>query len=433
MIPDTFGLSPVYENASGERGSDPRTLTRSYAIDETALAGYLLFSHVPTPTTIYQDVKRVQSPPISFSASPITGGIREAGREILSLLRASTLRGVPAGDSPVGVYLSGGLDSSLIAALLVEAGVKVIGFTLDFGNPKDSELAFAEQVASFLKIPLRRVCCGPREVAQTWGATMAALPLPYGDAVTVPLYLLGNIARQEVSVVFNGEGGDQLFGGWANKPLIAASAYGEQDLYRAYRATYHRFDSHLKSLWPGHPSVQVNDWLAVGLEVMPDAPLLHRLRAANIALKGAQNIAPRCVALGACHGLRIEAPFFDEALAALTFQLSPEAFLSGACEKAILKEASRGLLPDEILFREKRGMGVPSADWCLPRFGPVGRRVRSLLGSRKIKREGRFDPTFIKGLLAGYDPTPAGFRRRRIGEKLWTLATWELWREVHSL
>ncbi|MGC4046924.1 MAG: asparagine synthase C-terminal domain-containing protein [Armatimonas sp.] len=428
MTPDIFGLSPVYENSQGERGSDPRRLTRANTIDEAALAGYLLFSHVPTPKTIYTDVKRVMPPvPVSFSASD------NGGTDVLTLLRRAVQKRLPKENSPVGVYLSGGLDSSLIAALLVEAGVKVIGFTLDFGVPKDGELAFAEQVASHLKIPLRRVLCGPKEVARAWEPTMSALPQPYGDAVTVPLYLLGLVARQEVSIVFNGEGGDQLFGGWVNKPLVAAIAYGEQNLYTSYRTTYHRFDGRLSSLWPTHPPLSVEDWLAVGLEVTPEAPLIHRLRAANIALKGAQNIAPRCVALGSCHGLRIEAPFFDEALTEYTFQLPPEAFLSGACEKAILKEAGRSLLPDEILYREKRGMGVPSADWCLPRFGPVGRRVRSLLGSRRIKRERRFDPAFIKGLLAGYDPTPAGFRRRRVGEKLWTLATWELWRDVHAL
>ncbi len=409
---------------------DPRTLTRTRQIDEQALAGYLLFSHVPRPNTIFADVSLPPAPLPGFAGG---GGWNSSLLGLGELLRAAVRSRLPESDEPVGVFLSGGLDSSLVAALLVEAGAKVIAYTLDFGMPYDGEIAFAEQVAQHLKIPLKKVRCGPKEVARAWESTVQAMPQPFGDAVTVPLYLLGKAARKEVRTVFNGEGGDQLFGGWANKPLVAAAAFGAADLYEAYRATYHRFDGVLDKLWPGCPDVSVESWLALGLELLPSAPLIHRLRAANLALKGAQNIAPRFVALGKCHGLSVVAPLFDEALTAHTFTLPPEAFLQGAYEKVALKEAGRGLLPDEILRREKRGMGVPSAEWCLPRFGPVGRRVRTLLSSRRIKREGRFDPAFVKNLLAGNDPTPAGFRRRRVGEKLWTLATWELWREVHSL
>jgi asparagine synthase (glutamine-hydrolysing) len=424
VTPDAFGLNPVYETPPGERGGDPRSLTKTRTIDDVALAGYLTFSHVPSPLTIYTDVRRLPSAPLR-SALP--------GGDVVGLLRAAVRARIPEGREPVGVFLSGGLDSSLVAAMLVEAGVETIAYTLDFGQSVGGETEFAQVVAAHLRVPLRTVSCRPCDVARAWEATLVAMPQPFGDAVCVPLWLLGKAAKDEVRTVFNGEGGDQLFGGWANKPLVAAAAYGETDLYAAYRSTYHRFDSQLSALWPGHPDVAIDDWLAVGLEALPEAPLLHRLRAANIALKGAQNIAPRCVAMAACHGLSVQAPFFDDALAAHTFTLPPGAFLSGACEKAILKDAARGLLPDEIIFREKRGMGVPSTEWCLPRFGPVGRRVRSLLSRRRIRREGRFDPEFVSELLTGRDTTPAGFRRRRVGEKLWTLSTWELWREVHSL
>lgn len=437
MTPDLFGLNLVYENASGERGVDPRTLTQACQIDDAALAGYLTLSHVPTPTTIFADVRRVSA----LTPSPNNGersSIIEGQGVIHDSLRAAVRSRLTDASRPVGVFLSGGLDSSVVAALLVESRANVIAFTLDFGPDANGETEWAEAVAAHLEIPIRKIACGSREVAGAWEATARALPQPFGDAVCVPLFLLGQAAKNEVSEVWNGEGGDQLFGGWANKPLVVAQAFGATDLRAAYLDTYHRFHGSLDALWPTHPTISPESWIAPGLDALPDAPLLHRLRMANVLLKGAQNIAPRCVALGAAHGLKVVAPLFDEALLEATFALPPEAFLVGACEKAVFKHAARGLLPDEIVFREKRGMGVPSAEWLferqvLRRPGPVARKLRSALSTRNLKREDRFDPAFVGTLLSGIDNSPAGFRRRRVAEKLWCLGMWEVWREVHSL
>jgi Asparagine synthase (glutamine-hydrolyzing) len=128
----------------------------------------------------------------------------------------------------VGVFLSGGLDSSVVAALLVKAGVKVRAYTLDFGEAGIPEYPWAEQVAYSLKIPLVKVDARPHRIKQVLHSAVKALDLPFGDGVTVPLYLLNEAASQETDLVFNGEGGDQLFAGWTNKPLIAAGIYQAQ-------------------------------------------------------------------------------------------------------------------------------------------------------------------------------------------------------------
>ena len=457
MTPDLFGLEPVYRSDSGQSGMDPRALTANRTVDDEALAGYLAFSHVPTPRTIFADVARLSralplpgafvshgrpSSAAEEGAKGYAAGDAERevrGENLQTLLRDAVRSRLTTADLPVGVYLSGGLDSSVVASLLVEAGAKVTAYTLDFGPGLSEEIPLAEAVATQLKIPLRKVSCREVDVSRAWDAAAAALPQPFGDPVCVPLYLLGKAAKAEVGEIWNGEGGDQLFGGWANKPLIAAQVFGASDLTSVYLDTYHRFHGRLGALWPGHPNVSLEGWIAPALSALPpDNPLMHRLRMANVLLKGAQNIAPRCVALGACHGLKVVAPLFDAPLLDATFNLPPEAFLSGACEKVALKEAARRWLPERIVYREKRGMGVPSAEWLLGRGmlgrrGPVGRRAAAALSEKKLRREGRFDPAFVKNLLDGSDPTAAGFRRRRAGEKLWTLAMWEVWREVHSL
>ena len=145
--------------------------------------------------------------------------------------------------------------------------------------------------------------------------------------------------------------------------------------------------------------------------------LLHRLRAANLLLKGAQNILPRATQLAEAHGLWMRAPFFDRALTDWTFTLPANWFLHGACEKYLLKRAAEPYLPPEIVWREKRGMGVPTTQWC---FGPLKREVSHRLSTGRLKRDGWFNPTTVKELRRGNDE-PGAYRYRRVGEKLWAL------------
>jgi asparagine synthase (glutamine-hydrolysing) len=448
---DPFGLYRVYTAREVDGtlwfASDPRPLRSIVGggiVAPAALHGYLCFSHVPSPLTLWEGIteggERAPIPPSAVRESAPWA----RARELRTLLREAVARRL--GQSrEVGVYLSGGLDSSLVAALLVEAGAAPHLFTLDFGPPHDAELPLARAVAAHLKRPLHVVSARPADVRAALEGTARALPQPFGDGVTVPLYLLGAAARRHVAEVWNGEGGDQIFGGWANKPMIAALLYGDTSEAREiaeYRETYHRFDKLEDRLYTpalrqatAAARVDAADWIRPALDRETHPTLLHRLRAANLALKGAQNIAPRMVALAACHGLQVRAPFFDRALAEWSFTLSPDLLLAGACEKYLLKSvAADGYLPPEIVWREKRGMGVPTADWCLERGGPLRRETERCLSARAIAAEKRFNAEFVRNLLRGVDPAPQGaFRRRRVGEKIWALLFWETWRKVHGV
>lgn len=269
-------------------------------------------------------------------------------------------------DEPVGVFLSGGLDSSVVAALLVQAGVKVRAYTLDFGNAGIPEYPYAEQVAQFLKIPLIKVAAEPNDIKNALIPTVEALDLPFGDAVCVPLYLLSQRASQETQIIFNGEGGDQLFAGWTNKPLIAAGVYqsenpaGEETFIQQYLRTFHRLWGYESQVYQPEIYAEIEnlhpeDWLLTALDASECPSLLHRLRRASLMLKGAQNIHPRATALGLANGLWVRSPFCNLDLAHWTFRLSGELCLQGACEKYILKRAVENWLPPEIVWRQKRG------------------------------------------------------------------------------
>ncbi|MBD2505282.1 asparagine synthetase B family protein [Anabaena azotica] len=336
-------------------------------------------------------------------------------------------------DEPVGVFLSGGLDSAVVAALLVQAGIKVIGYTLDFGNAGVSESPYAEIVAQHLQIPLVKVDANPTKIKKALIATVQALDVPYGDGVTVPLYLLGQRASQDTKVIFNGEGGDQLFAGWTNKPLIAAGVYqienssGGGDFLQQYLRTFHRLWSYEAQIYQPDIYEQIQkihpeDWIAEALDPKYTKSILHRLRRASLMLKGSQNIHPRATALGFAHGLNVRSPFCDLSLAQWTFQLSGELCLQGACEKYILKRSVENLLPSEIVWRQKRGMGVPLTSWCLNEFWhEIGR----WLNPGKLRLENRFYPHLAAQIAEG--KLSGTIQGRRVGEILWLLIMWQFW------
>ncbi|HEX6370492.1 MAG TPA: asparagine synthase C-terminal domain-containing protein [Longimicrobium sp.] len=428
----------MYALRLGDRthtAADPRALRRldgaPRGVDSAALHGYLCFSHPPGERTLFAGIGRIPAP-APWRELPAPADEDSAVRTLRALLGASVERMLGA-ERDVGVYLSGGLDSSLVAALLARAGARVHLFSLDFGPPWDAELEHAQAVAAHLGRPLHRVRARPRDVSRALEPTAATLHQPFGDPVTVPLFLLGQAARDHVSTVFNGEGGDQLFGGWATKPMLAAEAYGGAGYSReaAYLATYHRFHGAEDQLLTpaARAAIGTTDagaWLRPALDAPGLPTLLHRLRAANIRLKGAQNIAPRMTQLAAAHGLQARAPFFDQALAEWTFTLPADFFLRGASEKHLLKRAAEGLLPPALIDRPKRGMGVPATEWLRGWTSPLRWEAARRLSPRRLRRDGWFRPEYVAALRRG-DDDPGETRRRRGGEKLWALLMLHLW------
>ncbi len=416
-------------------------------VEPAGLYGYSCFSYVPTPLTPVRDVQSVPAGvelrwtlgkvvPVTIgkfqwqqSPNQITDE-RVAVAQLQALLQSAIQRQIQdLPDRPVGVLLSGGLDSSIAAALLVQNGVKVRAYTLDFGIAGSSELPYAEQVAAHLQIPLIKVPVNPKLVRQHLQATSRALDSPYGDGVTVPLYLLNQAASQDVSVIFNGEGGDQLFGGWTNKPLIAASIYGEStDLIKPYLQTFHRLYGYENCSF--HPQLMAQlqslnpaDWIGDALDPVHTSELLHRLRRASLMLKGAQNIHPRASNLASWHGLKVRSIFCDLPLAEWTFSVSGNLHLQGACEKYILKRAVENILPAEIVWRTKRGMGVPLTAWLLQElWSDLGQ----WLNPQVLQQAGYWQSDLASRLASG--KFSGSIQGRRIGEILWLVIMWEQWR-----
>ena len=431
-------------------------LLTSPSVSLAALYGYSCFSYVPTPLTPVEDIVALPAgigqtwrvdgsgyllSPHSYclldwqeNPDPIDNE-QVAIAQLQTLLKAAVERQIAdLRDEPVGVILSGGLDSSIVAALLVQAGIKVRAYTLDLGDSSVPEYPYAEQVAQWLKIPLIKVDATPRQIKPALIPTIQALDLPFGDGVTLPLFLLHQAASHDTRIIFNGEGGDQLFAGWTNKPLIAASIYkaehpdSNKSFEHHYLRTFHRlwgYESQVfqPAVYAQIQHLQPQNWLYPALDSTSTRSLLHRLRRASLMLKGAQNIHPRATNLAFAHGLQVRSPFCDLPLAQWTFQLSGELCLQGACEKYILKRAVDSWLPPEIVWRRKRGMGVPLTSWCLKEWW----RVLGLwLNPGILQAEGRWQPDVAARIAFG--DLGGMIQGRRIGEILWLLIVWQLWR-----
>jgi asparagine synthase (glutamine-hydrolysing) len=319
---------------------------------------------------------------------------------------------------------------------LQKAGVGVRAFSLDFGA-KSVERPQARIVAEHLGLPLTFVEAGGERIAPVLLDLVWKLDLPFGDAVTGPLYLLGRAAREAgLPAVFNGEGGDQFFGGWTSKPMIAAELYAglyeDDSREERYLRSYHRFYGREERLYTpafrervGGPG-QRRAHLAPYVHSEAAETFLNRVRLADIALKGSQNILPRAERMSNAWALDARVPLFDRALAELSFTLPPAMKLHGACEKYVLKLIMQRHLPREVVWRRKFGMSVPVTDWVL---GPLRPAIEELLGPASLARRGFFRSEYVEQLRRGQND-PDETRRRRIGERLWALAMLEAWLRV---
>ena len=420
------------------------------AVDPSTLHQYLTFSFVPGEAVPIRGIRRLlpgsilrhvrgqsQITPYFRLVERIDEGLRDvktAVRTIRRLGKRAVQRRL-LDQEKVGLFLSGGLDSSSVAVWLKECGASVHVFSLDFGE-HSVEREQAKLVASSLGFEQTWVPVSGEQIASVFPDVVHRLDLPFGDPVTAPQYLLGRAARDAgLHAVFNGEGGDQLFGGWTSKPMIAAEVYA--GLYESeassreerYLRSYHRFYGLEDELYtedfkreigpPGQRRAHLTPYLAEAGETF-----LHRVRLADISLKGSQNILPRAERMANGWGLDVRTPLFDRALAEAAFRLPPELKLHGACEKYVLKLAMQAELPEEIVWQKKFGMSVPITDFVLSE--PLASIVEDHLGEAAVQKRGLFRPEFVQALRAGHD-VPGETRRRRVGERLWTLLMLEAW------
>jgi asparagine synthase (glutamine-hydrolysing) len=353
------------------------------------------------------------------------------GRSLIGQAVADLL---PDPGAPQAVFLSGGIDSSLVTAELCrQARAPVHSYAIHFGDRYPNELAFARAVAEHCGTVHHELRIRPRDFIPRLPEIVRHLDEPIGDPVTMPNFVLGeHVAEQGFRFVFNGEGGDPLFGGPKNLPMLLHHWYGVPGGFepgfreRAYLALYRRaFEEIDPLLQPAFraridPQQDLDAVLTPFFEAPIPATFLDRLIAINARLKGAHLILPKVERMLAAAGLTPLSPLFDERLFRLTFQLPGHLKLHQGVEKVLLKQAYRDALPTSTINRPKSGMRVPVYFWFR---GDLKRYARARLSPRRLEAQGLFRADRVAQLLRYETEDGPG----RYGIRLWMLLMFQLW------
>lgn len=354
----------------------------------------------------------------------------EHALRLRQLLEQATARRLPR-TGPAGVLLSGGVDSSLVTALaakLHDGGVR--SYSISFGGDTPNELAYSGLVATHCHTRHRVLTVSGERVAARLPETVALLDSPVGDPLTVPNLLLAEaVAADGMDAVLNGEGGDPVFGGPKNLPMLIHELHrdepGTESRARAYLDSYRKCHGDLPVLLTPGVLAELADappltgLVAPYLRQGPMRSLLNQLLHTNLRTKGAHHILTKVERITAATGLEGRAPLFDRAVIDYAFRVPPRWKLAGTSEKWILKEAVRDLLPATVVDRPKSGMRVPVQQWL---DGPLRELGDDLLLGPSTRARGLFREDTLRTWLHR-----EGTLLPRQGGKLWLVLTLELW------
>jgi asparagine synthase (glutamine-hydrolysing) len=436
----------------------PRTMRRAI---HNLPPGHMLVSDTTgvrvTPYWRAEDFA-VRSPVPAVSRVTAAGAVRDA-------MRQAVARELIA-DVPVGIFLSGGLDSSLLTALAAEHFEHggIFTYTVSFGNPSYDESAPAALVASRFRTAHRTVSCDADNLRRALDLMRDRLDEPLGDPAILPTYLLSEAARQDVKVVLSGEGADELFGGYPT--YLGHRAAGA---FARLPAALRRAITGAVMAWPSSPRKVTLEFLLKRFVASAALPPLTRHfewfgalgpmaldstlgpnAASGLAEAREELEAKGTMALGQrdlldgmllldfltylpndlltkvdratmLASLEARAPFLDRQVMELGLGLPSVLKVDGFNLKAVLREAARPLLPRPVLSRRKRGLSVPIAAWINE---GLRAEVDRVLEPRRLDAEGWLRSPSVHRLLEEHRQGRADHARR-----LWSIIVFQRWLE----
>ncbi len=480
---DRMGQKPLFycETVSGGFvfGSEPKALLAHPEVprrlDHRGLARYLFYEYIPAPHSIWEGFKKLSPAHVLIreggistvrrywdSPEPVDSPapFEESAARFWDDFRASVGRHRRS-DVPLGVFLSGGIDSSSVAAALaeLEPARNIRTFSIGFEDRSFDESEHARAVARHLGTDHRERTFSASTVLDLLPEVSSWLDEPFGDASILPTHLLSRFAREEVTVALGGDGADELLAGY---PTFAAERASSlfQRLPRAARSLAGAavgklpvdhgnisLDFKLKQFLRGasEPLALAHQrWLGSfsGPEIADvlvdregfDVEGEHLARACSLATGSdpltrslrlyqdtylPDDILAKVDRASMARGLEVRAPFLDADLVD-SIQRLPSSYKYGrGMTKRLLKRAASGRLPASILERPKKGFGIPVARWLR---GPLAPMMGSLLAPDRLRGQGLFQPEEVARRIEEHR---SGVRDHR--KPLWTLLMFQLW------
>jgi asparagine synthase (glutamine-hydrolysing) len=453
MARDRFGIKPLYWTEDGSRlrfASSTQALLGAggvdTAIDPVALHNlFTLHAVVPAPRTVLAGVRKL--PPAHWLRIDAGGRRTETAYwqldarrpaepmadgdwidAIQDALQNAVRKRREIADVPVGVLLSGGLDSSLLVALLAENGVSDLHtFSVGFEDTPEeagSEFEYSTPVAERYQTRHHQLRVPNAEVLERLPEAVDAMAEPMFGQDAVAFYLLGERVSREIKVVQSGQGADEVFGGYFWYPRIAAETSGEpvDRLRKHYFDRDH--DEYLRMVTAGFAGADhTADSIAARLaEPMADE-LIDAVMRLDVTTLIVDDPVKRVDNMTMAWGLEARVPFLDHHLVEVAARCPPALKLRDG-GKYPLKAIARGRLPDSVIDRPKGYFPMPALKYVRGEFLEF---MRAILDSRACRDRGIYRRDYVERLLAA----PDMHHTRIQGSKLWHLALLELWLQRH--
>ncbi len=446
---DRSGIKPLYFSQTAQRllfASNTQALIHAddkidTSIDSTALHHlFTLHAVVPAPRTVVQGIRKVK--PAHYMLIDNSGKVQEKRYWSLTAkrpdkkmseqdwitavhdeLRRAVEKRVKIADVPVGVLLSGGIDSSLLVGLLAEAGQKglktfSVGFE-DAPEEKGNEFEYSDAVAEKFETEHHQLMVPNNQVLPRLPEAFSNMAEPMFGQDAVAFYLLSEVVSKEVKVVQSGQGADEVFGGYFWYPRMHHSVTpGIKRFSDEYFDRDH--EEYLQTVDPRFHTEDVTSELMQDLldEVEADE-YLDRVLAVDVTTLIVDDPVKRVDNMTMAWGLEARVPFLDTQLVELAASMPPEMKLPNG-GKHVLKELSRGFLPDSVVNRSKAYFPMPALKYVRGEFLEF---MKEILLSDGAKQRGLYNSAYVEKLLN----KPEDYLTRLQGSKLWHLAALELW------
>ena len=454
MARDRMGIKPLYYSF-GKQGirfasSMPALLATpdiDTELDPAALHNlFTLHAVVPAPRTILKGVRKLEPahsltihengehtleryweldatrPTEKFSDEEWTDKIHEA-------LKLAVKRRNNVSDVPVGVLLSGGLDSSLLVGLLDEIGIEEIRtFTIGFDDQpeeKGSEYEYSDAVVEHFNTKHHKVHIPNEQTLTRLPEAIENMSEPMFGQDAIGFYLLSEQVSKEVKVVQSGQGADEVFGGYFWYPQMQAATGSALERFRPYYFDRDH-DEMMEMLTPKYISRDFTSELMKDLLEAPKADqFIDSVLRADTTTLIVDDPVKRVDNMTMAWGLEARVPFLDHELVELAAKMPPEMKLRDG-GKYVLKQISRGLIPDSVIDRPKGYFPVPALKFVRGEFLEF---MQDTLNSQVCRERGLYQRSYVDKLLA----KPDEYLTRIQGSKIWHMTLLEHWLQTHKL
>jgi len=478
LVRDRVGKKPLVYAEVGDRllfASEARALLAAGLPpnpDLAALDHVMAFGYVPTDGGAFQGLRSLPPGHLGvwrdgqlevkpyWSWEPAEEELPTAGLgDLVEATLDEAVRMRLVSERPLGAFLSGGIDSTIVTALMARHHTgPVKTFSIGFTDPVYDESGFARRVASYLGTDHTEAILEPDPVDMV-RRLGEAYDQPFADSSAIPTLLLSGVAAREVVVALSGDGGDEGFGGYeryratpalqrVNPALHAAGILRDPLVSYADRTGRRRLGRLARELRP-QPSLGdryrgVMELIPAGLRQQLWTPAardslvdgspeetfeavwsefsecndLDRMRATDVATYLPGDLLTKVDIASMANTLEVRSPFLDHEVLALAAKLPSRVLLRDGTTKWILRQLAYRLVPKDLVDRPKRGFGIPQAAWLR---GPLREMARDLLLDASARQRGWFDPSVVEGLLSEHD---SGVDRDR---QLWPLLMIEIW------